>query len=132
MALSDAQRADVRLYLGWPARFLQTDSALELAMRALETTPESEALVTSLLASLADVDVKLEAAHARLKAAKVGSIELNGAELVQLRGEGRRFAGRLAALLGVEIRVDVFSGNPSTHRSSWAGPVGGSNYQMHG
>lgn len=132
MGLSDAQRAQVRLYLGWPARFLQTDSALELAMRALDTTPESEALVTSLLASLADIDTKLEAAHARLKAAKVGSIELNGAELVQLRGEGRRFAGRLAALLGVELRVDVFSNNPSTHRSSWNGPVGGGNYQMHG
>lgn len=101
-------------------------------MRALDTTPESEAIVTSLLASLADIDQKLVAAHARLKASNVGSIALNGAEVSQLRGEGRRFSGRLAGLLGVELRLDAFSGNPSTHRSSWNGPVGGGNYQMQG
>lgn len=116
MALTETQRADVRFYCGWSARFRQFDSRLEQAMNALASTPETEALVTNaiggtppgLLACLRSVDAELTAAHKRLKASKVGSIELNRNEVAILREEGRRHVSRLCALLGVEQRADVF------------------------
>lgn len=77
---------------------------------------DTQALVVGLIASLVDVDAKLLDAHTRLKAKKVGSIELTlDGELMSLRSEGRRFAGRLATILGVEVQHDVFSGKGPTY-----------------
>ena len=108
-------------------------------MNALASTPETESLVTNaltatppgLLACLRSVDAELTAAHRRLKASKVGSIELNGGEIGSLRMEGRRHVARLCALLGVEARTDVFGhsvgrsfdigGGLSDYDSNWVG-----------
>lgn len=126
MALSAAQKADIRFYAGWQARYLQLDSRLEQAMNAIELQPEHEAQITNtinasppgLLALLKDIDTKLRDSHGRLKASVVGSITLNRAELYQLRSEGRRFVGRLCSILGVCRGEDVFG----------SGSSGGSNY----
>lgn len=110
MALTATQRADVRLTLGWPAQFHQTNSRLEQAMNALDTEPEHEAQVIALLASVVDIDTKLVDAHKRLKAVKVGSINLDTlrSEIAGLRMEGRRFVARLASILGVPTQNDYF------------------------
>jgi hypothetical protein len=121
--LTGFQRAQIRLYLGWSARFHQMDSALEQAMNAVDanqTDDDTYNLITratndpngpGLLASLVDVDTKLLATDQELEVKKVGSIELVVQEKVgTLRSNGRKFAGRLAALLGVPVRHDVFSG----------------------
>jgi len=64
-----------------------------------------------LLASCVDIDTKLLTTDDELEVKKVGTIELVVAEKVALlRSNGRKFAGRLAALLGVPVRHDVFSG----------------------
>ena len=126
--LSPAQRESVRFYLGWSARFHQIDSALEQALSAVGFDPETEARITNpisgtppgLLSLLEDVDAKLLGGHGRLKASQVGSITLNAAEIDQLRGEGRRHAARLAAVLGVVVRVDVFS-ESSPGRGNYVG-----------
>lgn len=97
-------------------------------MNAVATQPDHESQITNaigasppgLLALLADVDAKIKDAPKRFKADKVGSIELNRSEVAQLRSLGRQYASRMAAILGVEKRVDVFS--PSR------GPSGGGNY----
>ena len=111
MALTATQRADVRTALGWSARFHQTDSRLEQAMNALAAEPESETQVIALLAEVVDIKTKLKTAHSRLKAVKVGSINLDGlrTEIVGLRMEGQRHTGEIAAILGVERRHDIFS-----------------------
>lgn len=127
MALTEAHRASIENYLGWSARFRQMDSALDQAMDAIATLPEREALITNaltaappgILAALADIDAKIIKAHGRLKADKVGSIELNRGELGQLRSEGRRFVNRLSRLLGVEIRANVFGSGGSA--DNWVG-----------
>jgi hypothetical protein len=121
--LSTAQKARVRFYLGWSARFHQFDSRLEQAMSSLEASsiedPDTLGQITNLLTSdppgllaqLADVDARMAPAYVRLKAKKIASIELpEDGEIAMLRSEGRRYVGRLAALLGVEVRQDVFSG----------------------
>lgn len=109
MALTETQKADIRLYLGWSARFFQFDSRLEQAMSALETRAEHEAQVVDLLGKLSTIDTEIDAARARFKADKVGSITLRQNEAEQLRNEGRMFATRIASILGVEKRTDIFS-----------------------
>lgn len=124
MALSEAQRIEVRTYLGWSDRFHQTDSRLEQALNAIDLRPDSLAKVVALLASITDIETKLEDAHGRLKARNVGSIALEAEiELGALRSEGRRFVGRMSVLLGVECRHDVFSGSLPTFRAGWGGPL---------
>lgn len=121
MALTAQQRADVRFYAGWSARFHQFDSQLEQAMNALETEPEHELQITNpidgtppgLLALMADIDSRLSGTYGRLKASKVGSIELNAGEISQLRSEGRRLSGRLCSILGIPRRIDVFGSGGS-------------------
>ena len=115
MALTDAQRAQVRKYLGWPARWWQTTSQLEMGMNALDQTPAELTEVETMLTALADIDTRITGAYGRLKAMKVGSIELPGhGELMALRSEGRRLTGRLSAKLGVPILADAWgSGGPS-------------------
>jgi len=135
VALTDTQRAAVRRALGWSARFHQSDSRLEQAMSALSTEPEHELQVTDLLANdgilanISDIQTKLRGAHSRLKANKVGSIELRQQETNQLKAEGDRWVEDLARMLGVETRSGGQFGGARIR--SFAGPggsSGGGNY----
>jgi hypothetical protein len=133
MAFSPSDKAKIRMYMGWSPRFFQTDVALEQAMNAVDNLPEVLALIQNalngsppgVLAALEDIDAKIVASHSRLKADKVGSIQLNRREQKQLYKEGKRLVSRLATLLGTEVRRDVFSGRlPKTRDSHWG------NYQV--
>ena len=135
MALAPADKAKIRMYMGWSPRFFQTDVALEQAMNAIDELPEVLALIQNpiggappgVIAALEDVDAKITNAHGRLKADEVGSIKLNRAEMIQLYREGKRQVSRLATLLGTEVRRDVFSGRlPRSRDSHWG------NYQVQG
>jgi hypothetical protein len=136
VALTEPQKALIRLYTGWGARFGQFYSRLEQALSAIAVEPDMEALITNpiggsppgLLALIQDVDAKLTAAHGRLKASVVGSITLNPAELMVLRSEGRRHVARLCSILGVEVQHDVFSSAPRTTHATFGGPSGGGGY----
>jgi len=133
VALTASDKADVRFFLGWSARFHQSDSRLEQAMSALDTEPEAEALVLAAIVSCKDIDTKLTDAHGRLKAMKVGSIDLPGDREIQtLRKEGRRHVGRIALTLGVEVRHDVFSSSRYRGFASFGGVSMGGNYVPHG
>jgi hypothetical protein len=113
-------------------------------MSAVETEPEHEKQITNplvppvgepigILALLADVDAKLTDAHGRLKAMKVGSIDLPGKlEISTLRSEGRRHVSRMASMLGVEVRHDVYSASKWRGAAGYGGLVSGGNYASHG
>lgn len=132
MALTEDQKFQIRLYLGWSERFHQHDSGLEQAMSALTTRPSAEAGVISLLGECVRIDTALVAAEKRIQAAQAGPITLNSMEITQLRDRGRQFVGRIASILGVEVRNDVFSSGLPSARASADGMVGGGNRQMHG
>jgi hypothetical protein len=129
MALTAAQRTQIRLVTGWQDGFGQFDSRLEQAMNYADSRPELLAQLQNaidgsppgLLASIAAIDTKLLGAHTRMKALAAGSLTLNPAELQQLRSEGRRFVGRLCAILGVEARHDYFSGSLPREGGNWVG-----------
>lgn len=114
MALSAQQKSQLRIYLGYPARFHQTQPELEQAILALEGVAADETEVATLLAKLTTpvtgIDARLEDAHDRLQAAKVGSIELNPMEIGALRSEGRRIVRRIASLMGVQVLADAYGG----------------------
>jgi len=117
MALTNAQRTLVRLYMGWQDTHGQFDSRLEQAMNAVDARADLLALFTNLLtdtppgflATLASIDAKLAGTHGRMKAVAVGPLKLNPGETQRLCGEGRRCVGRMASILGVAPRHDVFS-----------------------
>ena len=133
MALTEAERVQVRLYMGWSARFFQFDSELEQAMNALDSKPDTEALIQTLITECQRIDTEITAAESRFKAAAVGTIKLTmGNELALLRSRGRQFSGRMASTLGVEVRHDVWSGSAPTGRASRWGMSGGGNYQRQG
>ena len=134
MAFTETQRAQIRLYLGWSARFWQMDSRLEQAMNAMDQAKvEEQAICDGLLVSLLAQDVLITACYTRLKALAVGKITLPGhGELLALRSEGRRLSGRLASTLGVAIRHDVWGGRGPSGFASVDGMTGGDNYVRQG
>lgn len=109
MALTDAEKAKVRRYLGFPDVNRLSYSSLEGALDALST--EGEAEVQACLTSLAALDDYLTASWTRLMVKRAEEVELRGYEEVQgLRNEARRLADTLAAILDVEPLRDIFGG----------------------
>ena len=114
MALTEAQRVEIRRYLGWQARYWQMDSQLEQAMNAMDTLPETLTSIGLRLAELAVLETSITSARGRLKALAVGSITLSGpGEISALRSEGRRITASLAATLGVPVKPGAVFGGGS-------------------
>jgi hypothetical protein len=132
MAFTPEEKTSIREYLGWSARFGQTDTALERAMSAIEMQPSDLARARDHLAELARVDAAITACERRLKASQVGPITLNSGELSALRSRGEERVGRLATLFAVEVRNNPFRPGMPRWRGSWTGPIGGGNSQMQG
>lgn len=132
MAFTDEEKATIRQYLGWSARFAQTDTGLERAMSAIETMPADLALARTHLVELARIDAAITSCEARFKAEQVGSIKLSQTELRRLRSRGEERVGRLATLFGVEVRDNAFSPDLPRWRGGSLGPMGGGNGQMMG
>lgn len=110
MSLTDAQRATVRLYMGWPSRWHQTSNELEQSMSALDSSPDDEANVVALLPKIANIDTLLTKSLGGAKVEQAGSVKLkddNGASI--LRKEGRRLVRQLSSVLGCPIGTDHFS-----------------------
>jgi hypothetical protein len=123
MAFTALQKAQIRYYLGFPDQFRDIHTILESQLNGSIST-ESETIIVGLLADLAAVDAALVSARSRLKAHKVGSIELNDMELEQLRSEGRRFVARLASIFGIEPMQDIYSPGGSGGSSGGVIPLG--------
>lgn len=107
MPLSNAEKVSIRRHLGlnsasrawypYISTFFSADDVLE----TLSTEAETEC--RSILTRLTSLETALDAAVTRLKASKVGSIELNHDETRQLGAELGRWRRELSALLGVPI-----------------------------
>jgi hypothetical protein len=120
MGLTEPQKAQIRSYLGWQARFHSLDSSLELAMRALDDAANISSLdiITrdidadegpGILAMLKSIDAKIYDDDIMAGVEAAGSIHLKAPEgLGIMRSKGRMWCARLASLLGVRVRSDYF------------------------
>jgi hypothetical protein len=110
MPLTSEDRAKIRFYMGWQSRFFQTDSSLERAMSAVDAEPYAAGILQGLITRCEDLDTKLADADKRQKLGVAEDITFRGPiEIAALRSQGRQTVGRMAALLGVPIRHDVYS-----------------------
>lgn len=130
--LTDTQKAQVRLYTGYPDHFRYKHTRLESVLDNL--SPEAETQVISALASIAIIE-----------AAILDSIDLSGLKRVdeiwfengwirgsQIRKHGRMYVSRLSIITGVPIYSDVFGTRgylgDSFSGSGGGAPSGGGNF----
>lgn len=107
MALTDGQKAQIRLYLGYPDvnRSLRPD--LEGAMLAVSA--DAELLIEDLLTRLDSLQTTLEGQwsyQAVIRAEEVTLSGMNG--LIALRQEGKRLVNQLSSILGVKPLTTPF------------------------
>lgn len=109
MALSESQKADVRLYLGY-SRGRDRNPALEYRLDAGVLSAEEEARLAAALAQLAAIDAKLQsAALNNLDLERAEDVTFLGPkQLDALRGQGRMLVERLAIVVEVEPARDFF------------------------
>jgi hypothetical protein len=105
MALTDAQKMQVKRHLGMstvsPSLYPLTDVWLT-AGQVLSTLPaETETEVIAILATLGNLESWINDAPKRLKAKKIGSIDLQPDELPKLWTEVRRWRNELSVLTGL-------------------------------
>jgi len=119
MAWTEADRATIRSYLGFPALFLQADPRLEAAMTSVQSEADggvrpdgsTESQIRGWLAQLVKVESRLEELWDEAEALKVDELGVDPLRaMALLRAEGRRIVGRIARALGTSPRHDVFTG----------------------
>lgn len=100
--MTDAQRAKVRLYLGYSDQSSGFYSRLEGAITVL--LPEGEEEVVCALEDLELVEGQLRDARRRQKVYKAEDVTLAGHdEIIALYKEGNRLAERISTILGTPI-----------------------------
>lgn len=131
MAFTNAERAGIRKYLGWNARWVQFDSALERAFSFVDnqtaggdTSSEDEA--RTLLGKITTIEGEIDASRTRFKANKVGTIELNRSEVGQLVGRGESYIGQLARVFGVEVKGSALRPDMAFSQGPYGSGGGGS------
>lgn len=107
-ALTAAQKAQIRLYLGYPSLFRYKDTRLESTFDALDQ--EAIDLIATNLAAIQVVEtaiVGVEINKAGLK--RADDIEFyNGKSMSEIKSYGRMYVSRVSIVLGVPIYSDVF------------------------
>jgi hypothetical protein len=108
MALDGSQRAKVRKYLGYGARYQQAagdEQRLEAALDAIATEPYDEDEIVRELARCERVDEQIEKVFTTALAIQDGAISLRAAyQLQTVRSIGTQAAARIANLLGMPLR----------------------------
>lgn len=119
MAFSDAQRTQIRRYLGYSDLARQVDLRLEAAMDGV--SPSGEGLAVELLCRLDNIETKLQEVQGCLKVVRVEDVYLaHDRGVIALRQEGNRYVMQLSDLLYTKPRRMPF------------GSTGGSGRMMRG
>jgi hypothetical protein len=126
MAFVEADRVQIRLYVGASAIFASLWPALENAISASQSVadggsrPDSstETLVKSILTTLQQIDAARVNLLTKFHAVKVDELTVDAVRgTAALRQEGRILVGRLCSTLGMRGPVhDVYSSSPPNVR----------------
>lgn len=108
-ALSEDEKARIRMYLGYSAQYRQTYYVLEGAMVAIQDDSAEIVLIREMLVDLDDIDTKIRTSRGRQTVKSADNVVMAGREeLKALRSEGQMVAERLARLLGVSCLGGAF------------------------
>lgn len=124
MALTDTQKAQIRLYLGYPDGFRFKHTRLESVLDNL--SPEAETLIGTLLTNLATIEARIlaGATNTSLSVMMAGLKRVDeiwfetgttksstvNAGFQNLKDAGKYYVGRISVITGVPIYSNVFGG----------------------
>lgn len=120
--LTASQRANIRNWMGWSARYHEMDRSLENALDALSTLPDDEAVILVDYNRILDIEDRLFDTSGglnaldRMKVGAIGNIRLNANEVGRLRNEAALLVERIAHTIGVKVRHNAFRGGSGGHR----------------
>jgi hypothetical protein len=107
MALTETQKAQVRMYLGYERA---QDIYPEVESKFGILSSDEEAQIIAKITSLADLDTRLDTidTDGTLEALKIDEIELRANPLELIYRRGRQLIAALAGLMGVEPLRDYY------------------------
>jgi hypothetical protein len=110
MALTDTQKLQFRLFLGYANVYRQYNTYLEGVFDLIESDPALETMVIAQLAVISSIDVFLLDSIENAGLKRVEDIEFypDGQQLKYQNQEGRKMVGRLSIMSGVDIYSDYF------------------------
>lgn len=110
MALSSAEKAQVRMYLGLPSFWRYLDYRTEGSLATIDNDPDVEALVRTVLSNLVAVDAKIQQMSLTVAGIKrVDDVEFfKSSQVLEIRKVGRNYVARLSILTGVGIYSDYY------------------------
>jgi hypothetical protein len=118
MAFSEADRVQIRRYLGFPAIYVTADPRLESAITAVQSVADggsrpnntTELAVQGYLAKLATVETRIEDLFIQMQVGTVDEVEIDAPRgLLGLRSIGRQYVGHIADTFAMKPARDVFS-----------------------
>jgi len=130
MAFVEADRVQIRTYLGYAGIFVQADPRLEAAIGAIQSVADggnrpdntTELAVKAIVVDLQSIDTQLKALWAPSLATKADDVDLDVPRArAMMCAEGRRMVNRLSVALNTKPVRDVFSSAPigdGTHAAS--------------
>ena len=114
---TEAERVQIRSFLGWPQMWTQADPTLESAITVIQpqadggTRPDNSAelLVRSKLTALGQLETALQALWSQAQALQVDEINIDPVRArAMLCADGRRLINAIAIALSVKPRRDYF------------------------
>lgn len=120
--LTETQKAQIRLYLGFPDKFRYLSTRLESILD--DVSPEAEVQVATILTSLDAVEQSLldtGTDGAGVKRVDEIWLENGSTRSAEIRKYGRQLVGRLSIIVGVPINSDYFGGGGYTGDSFTSG-----------
>jgi hypothetical protein len=105
MAFTDAEKVQIRRWMGGSFLFINIDQRLESAMTTVENLPDSAAtedyITNTLLVQLAATDTQLQSLRTKFLALDADEVKIDAVRAMgALRSEGRRYSQQLAHSLG--------------------------------
>lgn len=125
MAFTEAERVQIRRWLGVPAIFVQAEPRLETAITTVQAVSEggsrpdntTELAIRGYLAQLATIETKWQAWLDEMEAHKVDEIVIDPIRgLAGLFKIGRNYVGHIADALDHPPVRDVFTTAPTVYR----------------
>lgn len=136
MALTNANKVDIRFYLGYPAMYFHQNPRLESALKLVSDDADTSAKVLDILDTLnTKIKQTLFVSLQEVGVSKVdsGSVGNGGVEYHSklerdkgLRAQGRMYCSQLSNIFGVPLQSDPFD-DKGYQGDGWKGGSGNSN-----